>query len=127
MPDELIKQRSPKTRIRHGTAGKVVCDLMQSKQFEMIDQEGAGQNDQPAYQRQAYQRGRHAGILDVPDNSRHRPPLPAQQGKRKGCEQHVGAALDRFRHELRPPFLELATRHNAVLDRKQRHQKHIYE
>ena len=125
MPHELIKQRRAENRLWHRPPREVVGDLMQSEQLEMIDQERAGQNDHPAEQRQADQPAGHVCILDMPHHRRHRPPLPAQQRQRQRRKQHVGRALDRFRHEPRPPFLELAARHHAVLDRKQRHQQQV--
>jgi hypothetical protein len=52
-------------------------------------------------------------------------PLPEQQHERETREQHVGAALDRLGHVLRPPLLELPARHHTMLDGEQRHQQHV--
>jgi hypothetical protein len=89
---------------------------MQPEQFEMVDQERAGQHDQPADEGQRHHCDRELRILDLPDDRRHRTPLPEQQVEGEACEQHIGAAFDRFRHELRPPLLELPARHHAVLN-----------
>ena len=51
---------------------------MQSKKLEVIDQECAGQDDQPADQGQADERHGHIRIVNVPHHHGHRPPLPAQ-------------------------------------------------
>ena len=54
-------------------------------------------------------------VLDRPDRDPDRTPLPEQQQQRQAGAQHVGRALDRPRHDLRPSFLEPAPRHHAVL------------
>src|SRR6478735_1638686 len=64
-------------------------------------------------------------MVDVPEYGWQRPPLPKQHNECKASEQHIGAALDRLRHEPRPPFFEGWPRHHAVLDREQRQQNEV--
>ena len=60
-----------------------------------------------------------AGFVTDQTELGHRPPLPVEQQQRQAREQHIGRALDRLRHEPRPPALERRPRHDAVLDGKQ--------
>src|SRR3979490_810655 len=53
MPFEFVIQRRAENRRRHCAARKIVRDLMQPEQLKMIDQEGAGQHDQPAHEGQS--------------------------------------------------------------------------
>ncbi len=91
----------------------------------MVDQEGAGEHDQEAQHRNAAYRHRDLRIVDLPHHGRDRAPLPEHQGEREAREQHIGASLHRLRDELRPPFLELPARHDAVLDGEYRHQNEV--
>src|SRR4030081_2843151 len=125
MPLELVVKRRAETRRRHLAAGKIAGDLMQSEQLEMVDQECAGEHDHPAKERQPSHRRGHLRIVDLPDLSRYRTPLPKQQHKREAREQHEGTAFDRFRHELRPPLLELLARHHTVLNGEDGHQEKV--
>src|SRR5580704_5092787 len=61
----------------------------------------------------------------MPKNFWHRTPLPEQQDELQAREQHIGAALHRSGHILRPPSLELLARHQTVLHREQGHQQEI--
>src|SRR4029453_18529068 len=56
-----------------------------------------------------------------------RPPLPEQQDQREAARQHVGAALDRLRHDPRPHPLEARPRHDAVLHGEEREQPQVDE
>jgi hypothetical protein len=51
MPHELVLERSAKTLRRHWLPGEIIGDLVQPKQLEMVDQEGAGEHGQPADER----------------------------------------------------------------------------
>ena len=107
VPHEIVQHRRLEVHRRHGLAGEIVEDLVQAKQLEVVDHEGAGQDDQPAGKRKCHHRIGGGRIRDLPDHVRHGAPLPEQQDKREAGEQNVGATLDRFRHELQPPLLEL--------------------
>jgi hypothetical protein len=91
---------------------------MESEQFKMIDQEGAREHDHPTNERQRGDHHGHFGILDGPDNGRHRTPLPEQQQERQACAQHIGAALERPRNKPRPPVFKRFARHDAMLNGK---------
>jgi hypothetical protein len=67
----------------------------------------------------------NGGGVELPDHRRHRDPLPEQQDQREAREQDIGGAFDRFRHEPRPPLLELLARHHAVLNGEDRHQHKV--
>ena len=122
VPHELVEQRGLKLRFWHCATEKIVGDLMQAKQLKMVDQECAGQHEQPANERKTYYRHSNLGVNDLPDNPRHSAPLPEQEYERQASGQDVGATLDRFRDVLRPPFLELLACHHTVLHGEQRHQ-----
>jgi len=53
-------------------------------------------------------------------------PLPEEQRQDQARRQHVGAALDRARHKLRPPALEARPCHDAVLHGEEPEQQHIH-
>ena len=104
--------------------GAVGPDLAQAEQVEMVDQEGAEQDDRPAQPEQRPQHHRDR-TGDGPDDAGHRPPLPEQQDQRQAGEEHIGRPLDRLGHEPFPPGLEGRPRHQAVLDREDPEQDHI--
>jgi len=91
----------------------------------MVDQEGRVEEQRPAEQISGDDRiAREAG-RGVPDDSTDRLPPEEQRDERQRAEQHVGAALNRFGHEARPPALERRARHQAVLDGEQAEQAKI--
>jgi hypothetical protein len=55
----------------------------------------------------------------------HQTPFFQQEAEEDVGREHIRAALNRFRHVLRPPLLELPARHQAVLHGEQRHQHWI--
>ena len=61
----------------------------------------------------------------MPNHGRHRAPLPQQKRQRQARQQYISGALDRRRHELRPPSLELLARHDAVLQGEHRQQRQV--
>src|SRR6516165_6472849 len=125
MPHQLVEHRGLEAGRGHRAAREVDRDLVQPEQLEVIDQEGADQDEQPAGERQAHHRRGDPGVGDLPDDLRHRMPQPEQQDQHQAGQQHVCAALDRGRDESRPPTLERLARHHAVLNREQRHQQDI--
>jgi hypothetical protein len=66
-------------------------------------------------------------VVDRPDRLGDRPPLPEQQDQRGAREQHVGAALDRLRHEARPGALEAGPCHHAVLHSEEAEQQQVHD
>ena len=64
VPHELVVERRAETRRRHLAAGEIVGDLMQPEQLEMVDQERAGEHDQPADERQPGDRQGDLRIVD---------------------------------------------------------------
>jgi hypothetical protein len=122
---QVVQERRPEPHRRHRLADEIVGDLMQAEQFEVIDQERADKNKDPTEQTDAQKRGGELRVIHLPHHCRERPPLPEQEKKREASEQHVGAALNRFRYVLCPPLLELLARHHAVLRGEQRHQKKV--
>src|SRR5215813_2921848 len=121
MPHHLVEHRRLEAGRGHRSPREVDRDLVQPEQLEMIDQEGAHQNEQPAGERQRHHRRGDLGVRDLPDDLRHGTPQPEQQDQHQTGQQHVCAALDRDRHESRPPALERLARHDAVLNGEQRH------
>src|SRR6185312_16083658 len=51
VPHELVEQRSQKTWCRCRTAHEMAGHLMQPEQLEVVDQERAGQGEQPTCER----------------------------------------------------------------------------
>ena len=95
---------------------KIEPDLSQPEQIEMVDQERGGEHQKPA-ERKGGIHQRPAGlILDVPDNSTERTPLPEEQDERQAAGEDVGAALGGVRHHAEQNALEPWPRHHAVLD-----------
>lgn len=57
-------------------------------------------------------------MFDQPDHAAERPPLPEEKDECQAGEQHERRSLYRLGHELRPPSLEPAARHDTVLKRE---------
>jgi hypothetical protein len=101
------------------------CVLLQTEQFEVIDDERADQHKSPAHKCQDLNRHGERRIADVPHDCRDWPPLPKQQDQHQAREQHIGAAFNGPGDVLRPPPFEWLSRHHAVLNREQRHQQNV--
>lgn len=82
----------------------------------MIDHESRRQHRGPPEPEQRPQRHPASRLPHVPDDRRHRSPLPVQQQQRNAGQQYIGAALDRGRHESSPPAFETLSCHHAMLD-----------
>jgi hypothetical protein len=123
---EVTRKRFQK-RVLESHVAQVQVHLAQAEEIEVFDHESRQQHEYPAEREQRPQNRARQLVLDLPDDVRHRTPLPEQQYQRETREQHVGAALDGTRHELRPPLLEAGARHHAVLHREHAEQQRIDE
>jgi len=51
----------------------------EAEEIEVADQESGDQHGHPAEPEQAFEHGPASGILDVPNDAHHGPPLPVQE------------------------------------------------
>src|SRR3954468_3001783 len=79
MTDELVEQRRLEARRRRLLADEMIGHLMQSEQLEVIDDEGRGEYQDPAHQRQRDDRHSKIRVRDVPYDRGQRTPLPEQE------------------------------------------------
>ena len=126
MAHALVEQGVLKLGAGSGWPRRRATHLAQAEQLEMVDQEGAHQHQAPAEPEDAVEDQRRRRIVHDP-HRRRRIGRHCQYSseQRQAGEQHVGAALDRMRHEARPPALEARARHDAVLDGEQAEQQHV--
>ena len=124
MTQPLVEQWGAKHRRGKLAPGQPREHLLESEQFEVVDQEGARERRPPAGPVHRLQRERGAA-LDLPHGAGDRPPLRKQQDQHAACQQHAGAALDGFGHETCPPALERRPCHHAVLDREAAEQQQV--
>src|SRR5579883_1511725 len=106
-------------RRRVTPARRIEVYLPQSEKIEVIDEERGDQRNQPTDHKEYPHGGYGSRLLYVPDSFLHRAPLPEEESEQQAADQHVGASLDRWRHEPGPPALEAWPRHDAVWNRKQ--------
>ena len=128
MPHVAVEQRRSELRHRQRFPEQPREDLAQPEQFEVVEQEGAEQQHTPAGPEQHLECDSRRCLLDVPDDRRgDRPPLPEHQGECESRSEHIGAALDRLRHQACPPALERRPRHHAVLHAEQGDQQQVHD
>ena len=68
--DQLVEEGLAELRRRGGAAAQVEPGLLEPEQLEMIDQEGAEQDDPPAGANSAQRMPAEQGAIDVPDDRR---------------------------------------------------------
>src|ERR1700741_4483491 len=122
---ELVEERNHEVRVLVLDAAQIAGDLPQPEEIEVVDQEGAQQYREPAEDRERNEDRGERAAARIPDDSRHRPPLPHEEDETQAREQHIGGALDRPRYDLSPGPLEPLARHHAVLDGEQPEQQRI--
>src|SRR2546428_2314831 len=125
MADVPIEGGSPEPKRPVRLALQIHEHLPQAEEIEMVDEEGADQHDAKAHQGESLQRDADLRRLDVPHDSTDGLPVPEEQDQRQAGEEHVRAALDGWRNDLRPHLLEALPRHHAVLDGEHREQDGI--
>src|SRR5262245_33902059 len=96
-------------------ATKIAPYLPQPEQIEVVNQECADQQQQPAEEVQRVDRPSTRRTFDAPDHAAHRPPLPKQQQQRETGKENVCATFCRFGHDASPGAFEPLPRHQAVL------------
>ena len=102
-------------------------DLPQTEQVEVTDQERRQERDDPANPENNVQDEAAFLIGHVPKGGRNWQPLPVEEAKQKAAREHIGAAFDRGRDDLRPPSLESWPGHNAMRDREEGKEQRIGE
>src|SRR3989475_9023723 len=125
MADVPIEGGSPEPKRPVRLALQIHEHLPQAEEIEMVDEEGADQHDAKAHQGESLQRDADLRRLEVPHDSTDGLPVPEEQDQRQAGEEHVRAALDGWRNDLRPHLLEALPRHHAVLDGEHREQDGI--
>jgi hypothetical protein len=123
MADVLVECGRFELGCRNRCPPPVLKYLFQAEQFKVINQESCHKKDDPAQRGEGHQRRSRRLIFHIPHNIGERAPLPQEQGDREAGKENIGRALDGRRNITRPPLLESATRHDAVLYRKDA-QKH---
>ena len=79
VPDDLVHRALGERWMRVFATLKMQPDLSQAEEIEVIDDERGDQDQRPAEERDAEQQSAQPWGFDVPDDRRHRPPLPVQQ------------------------------------------------
>ena len=125
VPHDSVQRPDGKGGMRVGAVSKVQEDLPQSEQVEVVDDERGIQDDQPAEEEQPPERSGRHGLLNLPDDRRHRAPLPEKQSQDQAACKDEGASLDRLGDEPGPPRLECRPRHDAVLHGEQSDQPEV--
>ena len=115
---ELVGCRRRKVDTRVVPADEVEPHLSKPEQVEMVDEERHQEDLQPAVREHRPDEGARQRLVDAPNRPAKRAPLPEQQVERKAGEEHVRGTFNRPWHDLRPPALEPASRHDTVLERK---------
>jgi len=124
--DVAVGHRRPELDARVRLSNQRQPYLPEAEQVEVVDQERHHENRGPPRREQCPEHRADERIVDRPDLDADRPPLPEEQDQREAGEEDEGRALDRPRHDLRPPLLEPAPRHDAVLDGKDGQQRRIH-
>src|ERR1700742_1694978 len=125
MPDHPIEAWHLKLDRLPAAAREMSDHLSQAEQLEMADQESTVKHDEPAEKASGNRDRDKRRRLDLPNDRRDWLPLPEQQQKRQARQQHIGAAFERSRGDVRKQLLEALSRHAAVLDGEERHQRKV--
>jgi hypothetical protein len=76
MTHELVVERRAKHRRRWLLVRQILHHLLHAEQLEMVDQERAGEDEDPSEQGKPCHGHGQLWITDLPDDRRHRAPLP---------------------------------------------------
>ncbi len=106
-------------------AQQVQPHLAQPEQIEVVDQKRDEHQQNPSEGVQRMDGGSKSFILDMPDNSAHRLPLPEQQKQAERRQQTVCAALRCLRDKAGQQVLKSLPRHDCVLYPKQSDQPDV--
>ena len=108
-----------------GLSAQVKRDLPQAKKVRVAHHKGTSQDGEPTKKEKGQRYPSANWILDIPHNSRHRPPLPIEQIEAQAGQQDVRAPFDCVWNKFRPRTLEPLARHHAMLDSEETEQKRI--
>src|SRR5690606_20374767 len=115
MPHKSVEKWHPEWQISVWLASEVEPGLPQSKQVEVINEEGADEDDSPTYEVHNEENVLKCRVLNFPYNSAEWLPLPHHQHEAEACKQYECAALQSRRNDLCPAALEARPYHDAVL------------
>src|SRR5690606_2424653 len=116
VPDETVEERDLEGRLRGGDAAVVADHLPEPEELEVIDDEGRDERDRPPCPVRSPDHLARDVALDRPDHLVEGLPEPEEEPEYDAGRHHEGASLDRLGNDARPPALEPAPRHDAVLD-----------
>src|SRR4051794_27698990 len=94
-------------------------DLAQSEQVEMVDDHGGDQDQEPAERVAGMKQCDAERVVDFPNGSAERTPLPEQEYQGEAAGQHIGTALHLLRDHFCYDALERGSCHDAVLQGKE--------
>src|SRR5437879_8152308 len=120
-----IKRRRRELKMRIFLAAEIGIDLLHSKQAEVTYEAGADQNQSPSQRTKGMECSNGKRVCGIPHEVLDRLPLPVEKIEKQAGGEHIYAALNRRRDDLRPRALEPLTRHHAVLNREQAQQNAI--
>jgi hypothetical protein len=123
--NQLVEQGRAHCRCGWFIPRPTVPRLRQTKQFEVVDQPGADENDTKPGQEQAPNQIARQRIANVPDYDRDRVPEPIKQCENDSRSEAIEAALQRRRNDPGPGGLEGWPRHHAVLQAEQGNQAKV--
>src|SRR5690606_16235795 len=89
--------------------------LSQSKQVEVINEEGADEDNSPTDEINNEENVLKSRVLNFPYNSTEWLPLPHHQHETEACKQYECAAFQGRRNDLCPAALDARPCHDAVL------------
>lgn len=91
----------------------------------MVDQKTGVEHNAPAQEGNGSKYGAGGRVVDLPEDLRHRTPLPVEQEQDETGDENERTAFDGLGDEARPPSLEAGAGHDAVLDGKKAKQREI--
>lgn len=73
------------------SACQIEVDLSQPEEIKVVDQKGGRQNNEPAQSKERPEKEATRGVLHVPNDPAHGPPLPEEEQQQEARNQDIGA------------------------------------
>src|SRR5438309_11829521 len=127
MPDGLVERRRLEADRFILLAAHVGHDLPNAKKVRVAHQASADENGQPAKTEEGEENQAPSIVLNIPDHSGDRAPLPIKEIQAQAGEQDVRAALNLMRNKSCPGALKPRAGHETVLDGEEAQQERVHK